>query len=108
VSAIIPFLLACGIIAAVSVPLILRAVPPNPWYGLRTKQTLSDRELWFSANYFAGWAFLVAALVSAAILIAMPEITPTYRALVLLAPVCVALAISLVYANKIKTAKRKP
>ena len=98
------FLIACAIIAAISIPLILRAVPPNPWYGFRTKATLADRELWYRANYFAGWAFLAAALVSAALFIGV-AIAPAYRALALVVPVGLALAVSGAYTRNVQRRK---
>jgi uncharacterized membrane protein len=100
VSAAIPFLVACGVIAAVSIPLILKAVPPNRWYGFRTTRTLSDRDLWFRANHFAGWAFLAAAGTTAAVLVLAPEVASGYGALVLAISVGVALFVTLAYVRR--------
>ena len=99
-SATTPFLAACVVIALLSVPLILKVVPPNRWYGIRTARTLSNNELWFSANRFAGWAFLMAASVSAAALLIAPEVASVYGALVLVVPIGVALAVSLAYLRR--------
>ena len=57
-------LIGAGVIAVVSIPLILKMVPPNHLYGFRTPSTLSNRELWYRANVFAGWALLIAAVAS--------------------------------------------
>ena len=103
----IPVLVACGIIALASIPLIAGVVPPNPWYGVRTKQTLSNPKLWFRVNYFAGWAFLVASAISAAILIWRPGIELVYKPLVLVGAVVVSLAISLAYTRSIATKVKK-
>src|SRR5262245_39900795 len=65
--------IACAVIAAVSVPMILRKVPPNPAYGFRTRLTMSSPEIWYPANAFAGWALLVAAAISVAALWLLPE-----------------------------------
>ena len=35
---------------ALGVPLMLRRVKPNVWYGLRSRDTLTDERLWFDAN----------------------------------------------------------
>ena len=43
-----------AVIAAVSVPLVLKLVPPNRVYGVRTSQTLASREVWFRVN--RSWA----------------------------------------------------
>ena len=96
-SAATPFLVATAVIASVSIPLILQVVPPNRWYGIRTAKTLSDRALWFRANRFAGWAFLGAAMASAAIFIVAPEVASSYGAVALVMPVGVALFLSLAY-----------
>ena len=72
----IPLLVACGLIAAASVPLILRWVGPNPIYGFRTPRTLSSPEIWYPANAFAGWALLISAAVSAVGLSLIPAHCP--------------------------------
>ena len=100
VSSEIALLIACAAIALVSIPLILRVVPPNRIYGFRTPLTLSNRELWFRANRVAGWAFLVAAAASASIFIAVPGIASTCGALVLVVPAGIALGVSLVYLRR--------
>jgi hypothetical protein len=33
---------------ALGVPLMLRRVKPNVWYGLRSRDTLTDERLWFA------------------------------------------------------------
>ena len=35
---------------AIFVPLILKKVPPNKWYGLRVPATFSDETVWYEAN----------------------------------------------------------
>lgn len=55
--------LACVLIAALGVPLILRKVPPNALYGFRTPRTLSSPDIWYPANAFSGAAMLVAAVI---------------------------------------------
>jgi uncharacterized membrane protein len=55
----------CALLAIIALPLAFGWVGPNRLYGFRTRATLSDRALWYSANTFAGWALFAAALVSA-------------------------------------------
>ncbi len=45
--------LALALVGA-SVPMILRLVKPNPWYGFRTPRTLGDESLWYAANAYSG------------------------------------------------------
>jgi len=46
-----------------SIPLILKQIPPNRFYGFRTPKTLSDPQIWYRANTFAGWALAIASVV---------------------------------------------
>jgi uncharacterized membrane protein len=99
-----PFLIGAGIIAVVSIPLIANAVPPNRFYGFRTRRTLSNERIWYSANRFAGWAMFIASLISAAILWMGPDeamSAPRYAAGIFVAPLLVALAASFIYARGI-------
>src|SRR5436190_23135419 len=95
-SAQIPLRLACAVTALISVPLILRRVPPNSLYGLRTPRTLADRNLWFRVNHFAGWALLIASMGSAALILLLPP----PNVLLFVAPLGIALAASLVYLRR--------
>lgn len=56
----------------ISIPLILRLVPPNGIYGFRTEATRSTPEIWYSANTFMGWALSLAAVASATLLLRLP------------------------------------
>ena len=49
-------LLICGL----GVPLLLRRVPPNSVYGLRTVSTLKSESLWYEANMRSGFYSVVA------------------------------------------------
>jgi len=78
-------------------------IPPNRLYGLRTQQTLADRELWFRANRFAGWALLLAAGASAAVFVAIPEYASgrSLMALgILVLPLVIAVAASFAYLRR--------
>lgn len=43
-----------ALIMALSVPLMLRRVPPNGGYGLRVPATLKDEGVWYDANAASG------------------------------------------------------
>ena len=51
------------IMILISIPLVLRKVKPNRWYGFRTPKTLSDETIWYKANRFSGFAFLINGIV---------------------------------------------
>ena len=56
-------------------------MPPNDWYGFRTEKTLSNPNIWYKANYFSGWCFVIASLI-AVILIVLPMVSPNLFSLV--------------------------
>jgi len=100
-----PFLIGDGLIAIVSIPLILKIVPPNPLYGFRTPSTVASPALWYRVNAFAGWALLIGAVASALSLWgmhsgALPVAVPEVVAFV--APMLIALVASFIYLNAIK------
>ena len=65
------------LLAAISIPLILGKIGPNPWYGFRVERTLSDPVVWYAVNaYSAKWLLAVGIvnIVSAVVLYFVPEI----------------------------------
>jgi len=54
------------VLAALAIPLIKAKIPPNGLYGFRVRSTLNDPTLWYKANAYAGWRFLVVGLGTAA------------------------------------------
>jgi len=80
--------------AAICVPLILRKIPKNEIYGMRTPRTMSGSdENWVEVNRQVGLGMMVAALISAAgdLILGLLPISATGRyvasALLLLAAV---------------------
>ena len=51
------------LVILICVPMILEMVPPNNWYGFRTRRTLSDPNVWYPANRIAGQYLAVAGTV---------------------------------------------
>jgi hypothetical protein len=41
-----------------SIPLALRRVPPNHFYGFRVPAVYRDRSVWYDVNAAAGWQFM--------------------------------------------------
>jgi uncharacterized membrane protein len=64
----VALLIGCALIAVVAVPLLLKLVPPNPIYGVRTEKTLDSSEIWYKVNIYGGKALLIAAGVAALLL----------------------------------------
>jgi hypothetical protein len=46
--------------AVIGLPLMLKIVPPNHFYGIRTAATLASDPVWYEANF---WSGLVAVLL---------------------------------------------
>jgi uncharacterized membrane protein len=93
---------SCIVFAMISIPLVLRLVPPNGIYGFRTAATQSSRAIWYPANAFMGWALLSAAAISATLLVVLPA---TVKRSVLWAafviPVIGAIVASLTYVSRL-------
>jgi hypothetical protein len=61
----IVLLLACAIEATIGVPLMLKLVPQNPYYGYPARIRASKPEHWLRVNQFAGRALVGAAAFTA-------------------------------------------
>lgn len=48
---------------ALGIPLFRGRVPPNSWYGFRTRKTLSDEKIWYAVNRVAGKDMILAGAV---------------------------------------------
>jgi uncharacterized membrane protein len=59
----LPFALPI-ITIAVALPLAMQKVPPNWWYGFRTRKTLSDSTIWYRANYLGGLDLLYSGIIA--------------------------------------------
>lgn len=46
-----------------SIPLVLGKVPPNSFYGCRTRKTLSDPDIWYKANRISGKDFFISGVL---------------------------------------------
>ena len=93
--------LACLLVALLSVPLILRRVPRNAFYGFRTRKTLSSDAIWYPANVFAGQALVLASVAAAGLVWLVPAEAPEWMpTVVLVVAVLVALVASLWHARR--------
>ena len=43
-----------------SIPLMRKRIPPNPYYGFRTRKTMSDPKIWYEVNRIQGNDLFVA------------------------------------------------
>jgi len=50
-----------------AIPMAAGIVPPNWFYGFRTRKTLSDPRIWYAANRYSGFYLLAAGTLSLAV-----------------------------------------
>jgi uncharacterized membrane protein len=60
--ATVVLLLLCVLIAIAGIPLILKLVPRNEYFGVLTEKALSAEDIWYEVNRFGGWALVVSAV----------------------------------------------
>ena len=44
------------------IPLLLGRIPPNAWYGCRTRKTLSTEKIWYPVNRVTGRYMIISGL----------------------------------------------
>jgi len=84
------------LLSMLAVPLIRRKVRPNPFYGVRIRQTLDNPEVWYPVNeYVARRLFVVGLLCAAAsvLLFLLPGMKLDTYALACLAVTLVGFAV---------------
>ena len=69
-----PFFVPASIILVLALPLILGLIPPNRLYGVRTVETLADKQRWYQANRYGGWALLVSSLLYLGVAARFPSV----------------------------------
>ena len=105
-------LLLCAITAIAGIPLILKLVPPNEVFGVRTERALSHKEVWYAVNWFGGWALVAAAAFTIlAILIWSNTLLRPFwlQFVVFVMPLAIAIGATLWYERQVdKNGKRRP
>lgn len=54
-----------GLLFVLGIPLALKLVPPNRFYGFRTATTFSSLEAWYQINFATGLALMAAGVMGA-------------------------------------------
>ncbi len=101
--------LFCGLLfIGISIPLILGKIPPNHWYGFRTRKTLSNKETWYKANKYMGKDLAIfgclMVLYNLVLFVFKPTVLsfePTGNTILLMGGVLVVLVRSLLYLKKL-------
>lgn len=104
-------LVMCALTAIAGIPLILKLVPRNEVYGVRTERALSRDEIWYEVNRFGGWALVAAAAVTVVALVAWANtlLRPVWLQLaVFVLPLTAAIVATLWYERQVdKHGKRR-
>ena len=58
-----------AVIFIVGLPLALRSVPPNRFYGFRTPAAFSSLDTWYQLNFATGVALIVAGVLSGVVVV---------------------------------------
>ncbi len=67
------------LLVGLSIPLLLRRVKPNGWYGFRVPKTLSDERIWYESNAYTARWLLAAGLLHTVVSFTLYFI-PAFRA----------------------------
>ena len=59
------------LLIALAIPMLRGKVPPNPWYGFRVPDTLSDPTRWYKANRYAARWLLLTGIITVAAAVAL-------------------------------------
>ena len=85
------------LLVLISIPLILRRIPPNRWYCFRTPSTLSDTEIWYPVNALTGQRLAAAGVTIAAGAIGF-YFVPRWETMHYAVAVMMVMLMSLIYA----------
>jgi uncharacterized membrane protein len=59
------------LLTLLAIPMVAGKIPPNPWYGFRTRASLEDPELWYKVNRYSGRWLLVIGVLGAVVALAL-------------------------------------
>lgn len=92
------------LLMALAIPLWMRRVPPNRFYGVRTRATLADETTWYDVNARSGQDLLVAGVIFLTSIFVIDAVgtrwAPELRALASALILIVALAVVTVRATR--------
>ncbi len=72
ITMVILFTVVGVILIVLAIPLMLRRVKPNEWYGLRVPATFADESVWYDANAMSGRDMLIVGTVQLALAVLTP------------------------------------
>jgi uncharacterized membrane protein len=93
------FIFSGVLLTVLSIPLILRKIKPNPFYGFRTPFTLSNETYWYEVNAYGGkWLFGagIVIAIAAVILAAIPNVSLDFYAIACTLVMGIAMLVGLI------------
>ncbi len=55
-----------GLEVLLAIPLLIKKVPPNRFYGFANAETVGSDRLWYPTNRFFGWCLVLCGILTAA------------------------------------------
>ena len=104
------FVAAWSLIIGLSIPLVLRRVRPNAWYGLRVTATFADEWVWEEANAKSGRDLVVLGIVGIVLALGLRGLPPlaymVVNAVTATAGALLVAAVGIVRANRLLRTRR--
>jgi len=108
------FLISGVILVALSIPMILGKVAPNPIYGFRVPDTMNNPKIWYAVDAYSGKWLLITGLIFIATCILsnfIPNISVDTYSLICIAgffiPMTIGFIMSWKYMKNLKVEKQK-
>src|SRR5579859_4595039 len=60
------------VVVGLAIPLVLRRIKPNPFYGVRLGRIMKDEKLWYAANAYVGWWMIALGVLTAILAVVLP------------------------------------
>jgi uncharacterized membrane protein len=95
---VITFTVIGLLLAILAIPLLLRRVPPNAWYGVRVAATFADPWVWYEANALSGRDLLIAGIAQSLTALLLPLLGVSSRDLYVAINAAVLLVGSMTFA----------
>jgi uncharacterized membrane protein len=83
------------VLVLLSIPLVMRRVPPNHFYGFRVPAVFRDRTVWYDVNAAAGWEFIALG----ALMVTLEFVLPRNALVPTLLPISIVGLAVIIFAN---------
>jgi uncharacterized membrane protein len=97
------YIAAGGLFVLLGMPLYLRWVPPNRFYGFRTARTLVDPSVWYAVNRVSGGWLTILGAVTAGVATAVERLNLSLSAAATINCVVVVTGMALILVHSLRT-----